>query len=312
MELIFNELSLLPLAVSPENAREKIEQFLKTVRSACQKGVSRQLRTQEEIRNVTLAPEYTWRDWQRDTKVPREQRQYFLGLATRSPLLDGLDELRKKEPEFEFHHADQPAFGLGVAYLSHNLAVSLLSEERWDGQWVDLDVKQLGDDSEIHPFHTRIPHASRPDHIEFHDREVIQPRLRGDITSGTDLWNQASVLFPSLLFCTAVENQMHDLPREALGPILRGLFCLERYCQRWHQGGFNQSALGCASTSESEGTKGQFAAERTFVCPDGKTRLFLYHVKPGQPWRIHYEPSVGPGKMFIGYVGKHLPTVRHH
>ncbi|MBF0164406.1 MAG: hypothetical protein HQM01_07915 [Magnetococcales bacterium] len=312
MEMIFNELSLLPLAESREIAQERIELFLRTIRSACQKGISRQLRTQKEIRNATLAPGYTWRDWQQDTKVSREQRQYFLALATKNPLLDGLDELQKKECEYEFFHANQPAFGLGVAYLSDELAVSLLSEDRWDAHWLDLDIRQLVEDGDIHAFHARIPHASRPDHLEFHDREVIQPRLRSAISSGADLWNQASVLFPSLLFCAAVAKQIRDLPREALGPILRGLFCLERYCQAWQQGGFNQSALGCASTSESEGTKGQFAAERTFVCPDGKTRLFLYHVKPGQPWRIHYDPSPGPGKLYIGYVGKHLPTVRHH
>jgi hypothetical protein len=50
-----------------------------------------------------------------------------------------------------------------------------------------------------------------------------------------------------------------------------------------------------------------YGAERTFTSLDGTRRVFDWHVKVGH-WRIHFDPDVGPGKLLIGYVGKHLRT----
>ncbi|MEO5346744.1 MAG: hypothetical protein H7834_10260 [Magnetococcus sp. YQC-9] len=312
MDLIFNERSLTPLAEGREIARKRVQGFLETVRTAFQKGINRQLRTKDAFLNDMLASGYTWRDWQKDSDVPRELRHYFLGISTRAPFLVGLEALEEKKPEFEFFHKGQPCEGLGAAHLSDHFPVSLLSQKAWDVQLVDLEIRQLRDDGEIDAFMARLPHASRPEHLEFHYKDVIQERLGKTIGTGDDLWNHAGQYFPSLSFCAGVQGQMHNLPHEAIAPILRGLFCLEQFCQEWSTGGFDQNNLSCASSPESRGTKTQYAEERTFPCPDGLTRLFNYHVKLGHSWRIHYDPAPGPGKLYIGYVGRHLRTARYH
>jgi hypothetical protein len=28
-------------------------------------------------------------------------------------------------------------------------------------------------------------------------------------------------------------------------------------------------------------------------------------------WRIYFDPSIGPGMMHIGYIGRKLPTVKY-
>lgn len=55
----------------------------------------------------------------------------------------------------------------------------------------------------------------------------------------------------------------------------------------------------------------KYLKERTFYCPDGKERLFERHVKLRFcNWRIHFFTEQ-PGIVIIGYIGRHLPTVKY-
>ncbi|MCI0528399.1 MAG: hypothetical protein L0Y56_13245, partial [Nitrospira sp.] len=62
---------------------------------------------------------------------------------------------------------------------------------------------------------------------------------------------------------------------------------------------------------ESQATLQQFGRERTFRSPDGEERIFSWHVRltPGS-WRIYFFPEEA-GKMIVGYIGPHLPTVSY-
>lgn len=311
IEMIFNELSLHPLAPSRDVAKERVKIFLETIQEAVKQGVSRQLRTQEAFKEALLADGYSWRCWLSDGKVPKELHQYFLSLATRSPYLDGLLNEQDRETGYEFFFADQPAEGLGVAFLTGNLSLSLSSDAKWAESLLELEIKELQEEGEILEFKQEIHHASKPEHVLVH-QGWIQNCLKMRVSDGVELWEKASVYFPSLIFCLEVQSQMQSLPKEAVSAILRGLMCLETYCKSWQTGNFNQSALGCSSTTESEPTLCEYAQERTFVCPEDKTIIFNYHVKLGKVWRICYDPSPGPGWMYVGYVGRHLRTVKYH
>jgi hypothetical protein len=51
-----------------------------------------------------------------------------------------------------------------------------------------------------------------------------------------------------------------------------------------------------------------YGAARTFVCPDGKKRLFSWHSKINyEKWRIHFIDAPAERRVLIGYVGRHLP-----
>ena len=68
-------------------------------------------------------------------------------------------------------------------------------------------------------------------------------------------------------------------------------------------------------SGESEPTLNKYRKERTFLCPDGKERLFEQHAKIRQHnWRIYFFSEVsgiGMRKVIIGYVGTHLPSVNY-
>ena len=69
---------------------------------------------------------------------------------------------------------------------------------------------------------------------------------------------------------------------------------------------------GITFSGESKPTIKQYGACRQFVCTDSETRLFVMHTKLiSSNQRIYYFPIPEQEVVHIGYVGKHLPTVRH-
>ncbi|MBF0308893.1 MAG: hypothetical protein HQL56_05130 [Magnetococcales bacterium] len=312
MDLIFNELSLAPCAPSREIARERVKTFLETLRTAFSQGISRQLRTQEAFKDSLLAEGYSWWAWMTDSVVDKEERQYLKALATRTPFLDGLQDAQDQSMSCEVFFDNKKAEGLGAAYFTEGLSVSLNSNSHWDMPFLVVTIHELNDGGELIESHHDLPHASHPDHIEKHHQSWIQETIKRSVTSWSDLWESRTGFFPSLIFCEGIREQMLDLPKNTLQSFVRGLFCLEKYCQSWGSGGFDLSALGCQSSSEGEVSKTRFKDERTFSCQDGQKITFIYHVKLANPWRIYFDPTPGPGRMFVGYVGRHLRTKHDH
>ena len=58
---------------------------------------------------------------------------------------------------------------------------------------------------------------------------------------------------------------------------------------------------------ESQSRQKQFEDNLSFICSDGKKRLFSPHVRitPGA-WRLHFCTELGPGKIIIGYIGSKI------
>jgi hypothetical protein len=313
LEMVLNELSLRTPASDIQTARLWMSDLINIMRQSITQGVKRVLRTPSGFHHMLLAPDYPLARWRNDDYVDREVRRYFSSLSTKAPFLTDL-----QDPEIEnnillsdFHHEGEQAQGLGVAFLLEALALSVRSALRWERSHLELKAKWLRTDASLSTERVMVVHASRVDHVLEHG-EWIKDRLTTAVRDGGDLWNRKGILFPSLSFCDSVVKQMQSL--EAGNPMLRSivrrLFELEGYCKGWETGSFNPDALSTVASPESQSTLQQFGTERTFRCPDGSEHTFSWHVRltPGA-WRIHFLPEGGIGKMIIGYIGPHLPTV---
>jgi len=311
LEMILNELSLQP-APSVVMARQWMTGFIETVRAAISFRVSRVIRTQNGILDLALAENYPLRRWLNDSQVDREAQRYVRTLTTKAPFWDGLPELHARVLEHEFRYAGQEALGLGAAYLLEALAMSLLSEQRWDTPRLPLNARWITTQAEIIEQAIQVVHASQPAHVNEH-RDWIQERLRNDVQDALDLWNRRFELFPSLAFCEATARQIQSLNSAMLRPVVRRLFELQAFCQGWTGGGFDPDSLPTRATLESQATLEQYGRERTFLCPDNVERVFNWHVRlTPHAWRIHFYPDPATRTMMIGYIGPHLPTARHH
>ena len=181
----------------------------------------------------------------------------------------------------------------------------MATQEVWDCASVVCEIHEIVDDDisdRMEPVH----HASSTQHVESHT-DWIRTRMQTVVASGRQLWQYHGQFFPMLEWCPAVKDQMAQLPTVSLASIVRGLFRLNAFCLLWREGAFDPNRIECAVSPESPSTLSTYGKERTFLCPNGKEHVFNWHAKVGQ-WRIHFDPDVGPGKLLIGYVGKHLHT----
>lgn len=112
----------------------------------------------------------------------------------------------------------------------------------------------------------------------------------------------SSGAFPLLSFVSQTELQ----------PVVKALFELQNCSKNWNNGAFSTQGYSIETSRESEPTLNQYSQQRIFCCPDGEDRLFEQHVKlRGCNWRIHFLPENPSQAIIVGYIGRHLPTVKY-
>jgi len=126
------------------------------------------------------------------------------------------------------------------------------------------------------------------------------------------LWDRRANLFPSLDLCLEVEEQIENL--SANDPCfifaVKGFADLQDFCVSWTSSTFDQHSLGNCSR-ESQPTMQQYGDSRTFTNPQGDKVVFEWHLKMFD-FRMYFIPVVSTKRMLVGYVGRHLRTVKYN
>ncbi|MBW4631548.1 MAG: hypothetical protein KME30_06495 [Iphinoe sp. HA4291-MV1] len=312
LDLILNELSLQNPAPNQNIARQWISCFIKTIKTVKAHGVKANLRTKYDFHTTLLAPNYPIRRWLNDKEVDQVERLFMKTLATKTPFSTEIANVEIQSIESnaglsEFWYQGELVVGLGVAHILDTIAVSLVSDERWNCSRLLLELRRIdeNEDGEVTDEIVEILHASCSDHVQEH-ANWIQKRIRTGVLDGLTLWNRRDELFPSLEFSDDVYKQVQNLGsgNPMLQQVVKRLFELEESCKSWTEGGFNMETLPCKVSPESDSRLKRLSKELTFKCPDGRERVFSLHVRmtPGA-WRLHFSVESGPGKIIIGYMG---------
>lgn len=311
--MVLNELSLRTPVTDIPTAQQLMSDLISTVRQATSSGVKRVLRTSDEINTIELAPGYPVARWRNDPTVNREERSFFRTLTAKAPFWTDVSETIKNDFDLsEVWYQGEQAKGLGFAIIIDALTVSLISKACWDCNRLELEVRRLDEHENLIDERLEIVHASRSNHVQEHTN-WINNRIRSKVSDGLDLWTRKDELFPNLIFCEAVADQLQGLGAE--NPILQlvknRLSELEDYCKSWTDEAFEPKILRNVSP-ESQVTlqNPKYSKERTFLCPDGQEQVFSWHAKLSFGWRIYFFPNEQK-KMIIGYVGCHLRTAKY-
>ncbi len=311
LELVLNELSLNAAAPTSIVARERMLEFLETVRQATVRRATKVLRTDCNLNNIQLAPDYPVQRWRNDPEVELEWKQFFRTLTSKVPYLDGLPLIQDRAYTMDCRHSGTKAKGLLAAYLIDGLAMSMRSETVWDAPFVTVALEQLVGD-EIDQLEEAVHHASRQEHvIGDHDGWISERVKLPEPRDGAELWVQCVERYPLLRFCAIVETHLNQYGTgaEELSQIVKRLAELERYASSWITGRFQPELIGSKVTPESPETLKQFGKDRTFLCPDGVTRLFSWHARfTPNAGRLYFYPDEETRTITIGYIGAHLPT----
>jgi len=310
-DLVLNDLSVTP-AENVHHARQLMNLFVNTLRGAVDMGTSPKLRRHHTTQAQFLAPHYSIPQWQADHEVDRLQREYLLTLDHMAPPLRDRPESQEEMDRSEYLFQGVPAEALGIAVMIGGLSVSFLSNPCWDTHELYLDRKRLWIDGEFESeARVMARHAATPAHALRH-AQWVDAVIKGRVRNGNMLWESRQAIFPSLDFCE--KSRKYILGRgydPVLRALLRGFSSLERFSRQWQPGQpFDYRRIDGDVSPDSPSTLQQYGEERTYRCSDGVERTFSYHLKLGDGWRIYLHEDAGPGRLYIGPVGRHLKTVR--
>ena len=132
-----------------------------------------------------------------------------------------------------------------------------------------------------------------------------------EITKGIEIWERRSLLFKRIELCPGVKTQLKSIGYTE--QILNKLLELDSYCQNyWQKGTFSYkdaneyASLKISPESASTMSDPKKKQMRLFKLPNGETECFELHIKTGD-LRFHFFPDNNSLKIYIGYIGAHLP-----
>ena len=148
-------------------------------------------------------------------------------------------------------------------------------------------------------------------HIDTEEKyHLFKKQKIQDITKGIEIWERRSLLFERVILCPEVETQLKSVGYTE--QILNKLLELDSYCENyWQKGTFSYkdaneyASLKISPESASTMSDPKKKQMRLFKLPNGKTECFELHIKTGN-LRFHFFPD--NLKIYIGYIGAHLPT----
>ena len=266
-----------------------------------------------------LSSGYTVAQWSHDRQVDRDTRLFFHRIATKTGLPADVDESTSDR----FYLADfflgtdvasdgheTEARGLGMAFVLAGMAVSLPSEERWGETTIPLRQVWYDPNGTMCELGVTVLNASRPDqaqavldeHVARTQRSLRERPQQGGATLRESL--------PHLEFGTDVDDQLTELPTATRQRAFTKLIVLDAAVRDWRRNPSQTRPELSGCSRESQPTMQKYGQRRSFRDAEGSSRIFEDHVRVGRYYRIHFRIVERARTLEIGYIGKHLPTVK--
>ena len=312
LQPVFNDLSAAPLAADLTGALERMSRLIELLRDAPEHGLDPGLRIPQTFHTLLLCPNYCISDWLYDTRAPREQTNFLLTLATRSPYLDQTpDAIQRRELLVDVRLNEHSSDALRAAYLLDAPLFSFL-EAPWDIAYISCEFEELVDDTLTPPRLVSLPNIAKIAHFEIHG-DWIRGRRRRSVASARDLWDRRDTLFPHLEFCPSIEGQIMGLrPSEPrFQQVVNKLFDLENYFAGWVAGGFDPNAFAKCKPASRE-TIACYSNDYRYITYDADTVVANWHLylTPGKG-RLYFEADGVSRRGIVCHVGDKLPDVSY-
>lgn len=310
LELVFNGRSLKVPSPHRYAARCLMSRLVEVLRVAPNHGFGKGIRTSEAFPTLELAPNYTLQSWTVDREVNRDERMFVLYLATRSPFLIGAaPEIQEREHLVEVVLGDDSALEWGAAFLL-DLPLVSVCQGPWEAAELNAICRSLDSTESVVTESCVLRNVSKPVHFLEHENWIAERKIRS-LDCLEDLWNRRDELFPHLVFCQEVKDQLFSIQRgdAHFQSLIERLFQLQKYFGNWESGSFEKSAFAkCNPTSNA--TRETYGRRYYFTCPDGMKVFCGWHLylTPGA-WRIYFHPDADKRRCIIGHIGAKLPSV---
>ena len=314
MYVVFNELCEnvdMPEEIARKNINHFI-QFLKQIKK--DKMVEGIVTPTNTFGNQTDIDQYSFTSWLNDKNVDREYKRFFR--SYKGKYITYIEN-EENDGEFQVNINDEKQVGIGctAAYESQNILISRATNSLWKQEIINGTYMSLDSGGELVSVEGELTNVN--DSFDYEKMKTINSKiLYANISSGYDLWEQRTSLYPNLIFCDSVKAHLYaDPERYHIIKIMERLQILQNYFSKKHNS-YDPSELGLNARTESESVKTdpELRKYRLFKMPTGEERYFYDHIgftgKFGGG-RIHFYPIIAEQKCYIGYIGRHLPTKKY-
>lgn len=319
MKLILNDLSYDKNIVNIPNkytSKECINTFVELLFLLQKERVIRykgDIESIQSIISIDFACNYNFQKWLNDSEGVKSEHKTFLKRA-----MDKYSIVVNEETTSEFCcKISEKEYGSKILHkvieedckaLSLK-TVDVFSDDYIEGIYRFLDEEQ----DDLKEESTKIFNVCDNSKIIFLKDECREDEF-SNITSGFDFWEKRESLFPNLIFCESVKKQIYNDPgMNHINAIIKKLVKLDVYYKEHNC--FDIKILGFKARDESVSVKNDSKLKelRRFKKPDDSYSYFYNHINFSGNYtgRIHFEADDNLKKIYIGYIGKHLPTAKY-
>lgn len=318
MQLVVNDLSVKFPCQSEQQAQEIMKEFIEIY--SCVKDVLEDDRVflDKDYRSYELAQNYRFEQWLNDKRIDIELKRKFRTIMNRSYTFDS--EVFEKEHHWkmdaEFLHEELVSRSCQLVYEIEGILISFLTNAYWKNASIGGVYTYLDETGEIISESAEIPNVSCKENVmDFRKRQesILALQERKKIHSGMDIFLGKDEMFPNLIFCDNVIKQLKtEIGGAEAGQVYRRLKELQVVAEEMKDK-FEFEKLTHA-TPETELTLQMFADEHRIQLPNGMRQIFSWHVRftGAYAGRIFFEPVPKERKVYIGHIGRKLPTAKYH
>lgn len=318
MQLVVNDLSARFPCQDIRRGQEMMEKFIETYYLVKNVVDNDSLILDQDYCSFELAPDYRFEQWLNDGKIDIELKRKFRRMLNHSNTFDSeeFEQEHQWRLEAEFYCGELVSRSCQLAYEMQGALISFLSEPYWENEIVQGIYTYLDGLGELISEAALIPNVSQKKNAAAFCKRQEQDRAlrqRKNIRSGMDIFICRDEMFPNLVFCN---NALRQLQNEIGGTeawqVFRRLVELQAVASRMN-GKFDCGQLTHA-TPETPTTLQMFEEEHKIMLPNGVKQVFSWHVRftGGYGGRIFFEPVPQESVIYIGHIGKKLPTARFH
>lgn len=299
MNLVFNKLSANYNSLcNIYEIKSRINNFVNTIH---ENYANIEIITSDQsIYNFMINNIYGIQEWLKDSEIEKSKKDFLRSVFNRKIAIINEEDF-VYDVYFKCGNEKIQALCGTVALEQNCPIISINTDIIWGNDTIEAEYNN-----------TSKVLANIANSLQFSNQMCTYHNLTyNEISSGQDLWERREELFADLIFCDPVKAQLYKDPQiNHIQQIISKLKLLNDYYNNYNY--YLPSQLGHDARTESESVKNDpnLKKERHFKKPDGSYEYFFDHItfNGNYSGRIHFLPDDKNKKMYIGYIGKHLPT----
>lgn len=312
MLLTFNELSARTTSLSSQyDAQQLILEFATFCQKLNSTNIVDDIVFPSDLYSTSFYNGYGISQWLFDKNVSQQHRQFLKRFLDK---YRNYFDINSTEGEYSVSIDGEEHNSIGCAFAlerDHTL-FSLATHDFWKSNSISGSYSFLNQDEDfqiesrtIGNINTNTPES---DVVNFQRERILE-----GISSGQDLWESRKKLYPNLIFCDNVKDQLyHDSEKFHILAVMKRLQHLQNYFSQYHEK-YDPDELGFDARTESQTVKtnSDLRDKRKFRLPDGTEKYFFDHIGFAGKYsagRIHFLPDCENQCCYVGYIGQHLPT----